>query len=73
MDRITNVEVLRRMDKKIEVMPSIKIRKLSYLEHIMRNSLRSMMLIEDREEKEPETVGMGRLQSSYSMLLSINL
>lgn len=40
MDRITNEVVLRKIGKKIEVMPNIKIKKFkeAYLGHIMRNT-----------------------------------
>uniref|UniRef100_A0A8D8SJ40 Craniofacial development protein 2 n=2 Tax=Cacopsylla melanoneura TaxID=428564 RepID=A0A8D8SJ40_9HEMI len=35
-DRVTNIEVLNRMGKEVEVLYDIKRRKLSYLGHVMR-------------------------------------
>uniref|UniRef100_A0A8D8WNS4 Craniofacial development protein 2 n=2 Tax=Cacopsylla melanoneura TaxID=428564 RepID=A0A8D8WNS4_9HEMI len=35
-DRVTNVEVLRRMGKQVEILEEVKKRKLTYLGHIMR-------------------------------------
>jgi len=43
---ITNIEVLRRMNKNIELVKTLKIRKLQYLEHnnILRNENRYSIL-----------------------------
>lgn len=43
-DRITNVEVLRRVNKKRELLNIVKCRKLEYLGHIMRNPSRYDLL-----------------------------
>ena len=37
-DRMTNASVLESMEKDCEIIKSIKIRKLQYFGHIMRNS-----------------------------------
>lgn len=42
--RITNKEVLRRMKKELEILYTIKRRKLEYLGHIMRNQHRYTLL-----------------------------
>uniref|UniRef100_A0A8D8RKM6 Uncharacterized protein n=1 Tax=Cacopsylla melanoneura TaxID=428564 RepID=A0A8D8RKM6_9HEMI len=42
--RVTNEEVLRRMNKDREVMITIKVRKLQYFGHIMRNESRYTLL-----------------------------
>ncbi|CAG9831796.1 unnamed protein product, partial [Diabrotica balteata] len=39
-DRVTNEEVLRRMNKNREVLTTIKSRKLQFFGHIMRNEIR---------------------------------
>ena len=36
-DRVTNLEVLRRMNTNKELLPTIKQRKLMYFGHVMRN------------------------------------
>ena len=38
IEHTTNEEVLRRMDKTKEVTFTVKMRKMEYLEHIMRNN-----------------------------------
>ena len=38
IEHTTNKEVLRRMDKTKEVIFTVKMRKMDYLEHIMRNN-----------------------------------
>ncbi|CAG9832009.1 unnamed protein product [Diabrotica balteata] len=43
-DRVTNEEVLRRMNKNREVLTTIKSRKLQFFGHIMRNESRYALL-----------------------------
>lgn len=38
VDKVTNMEVLRRMGKEKEILQTIQVRKIQYLGHIMRNS-----------------------------------
>jgi Reverse transcriptase (RNA-dependent DNA polymerase) len=40
VQHVTNRDVLRRMDKETEILKTVKIRKLEYLGHIMRNAKR---------------------------------
>lgn len=37
MDRVSNIEVMRRMKKEKEVLNTVKQRKLEYFGHVMRN------------------------------------
>lgn len=43
-DHVTNLEVLMRMSKEKEILNTIKVRKLEYLGHIMRNENRYQLL-----------------------------
>uniref|UniRef100_A0A8D9BDT9 Uncharacterized protein n=1 Tax=Cacopsylla melanoneura TaxID=428564 RepID=A0A8D9BDT9_9HEMI len=51
-DRVTNVEVLRRMNKNMELEHTIKKRKLEYLGHILRGTKYKMLnlILEGRIE-----------------------
>lgn len=40
-ERITNIEVLRKMNKGIELINTIKIRKLQYIGYMMKNERRN--------------------------------
>uniref|UniRef100_A0A8D8SMX4 Craniofacial development protein 2 n=1 Tax=Cacopsylla melanoneura TaxID=428564 RepID=A0A8D8SMX4_9HEMI len=42
--KVTNKDVLRRMKKEMEVLNTVKVRKLQYLGHIMRNENRYFLL-----------------------------
>lgn len=44
VDRVTNEEVLRRMNCQLVLMPTIKERKLRYLGHVMRNPVKYRLL-----------------------------
>lgn len=64
-DKITNVEVLRRMNKEQELMKTIKCRKLQYLGHIMRNRDRYNLLQEILQGKINSKRGPGRRRISW--------
>lgn len=65
VDRITNEEVLRRMDKEREVLNNIKKRKLEYLGHIMRNEHRYSLLQLILQGKVLGRRGPGRRRISW--------
>lgn len=57
VERITNVEVMRRMHKEREVIPTIKRRKLLYMGHVMRGEKYQMLQI----------IVQGKIQGKRSM------
>lgn len=63
--RITNAEVLRIMKKDTEIVNTIKIRKLQYLGHIMRNENRYTILQAILQGKMYGKRGPGRRRKSW--------
>uniref|UniRef100_A0A8D8W5N2 Craniofacial development protein 2 n=2 Tax=Cacopsylla melanoneura TaxID=428564 RepID=A0A8D8W5N2_9HEMI len=64
-DKVTNVEVLRRMKKEQEIMNTIKCRKMQYLGHIMRNGARYSLLQSILQGKILGRRGPGRRRTSW--------
>ena len=64
-DRVTNVEILRRMNKGKEVLDIVKVRKLQYLGHIMRNENRYVLLQKILQGKVYGARGPGRRRISW--------
>lgn len=64
-EHITNEEVLRRMNKQKEIVNTIKIRKLQYLGHIMRNDSRYSLLQTIIQGKIDGRRGPGRRRISW--------
>lgn len=65
VDRITNNEVLRRMNKTCEILNEVKRRKLEYLGHIMRNEQRYSLLQLILQGKVHGRRGPGRRRISW--------
>uniref|UniRef100_A0A8D8SH15 Craniofacial development protein 2 n=1 Tax=Cacopsylla melanoneura TaxID=428564 RepID=A0A8D8SH15_9HEMI len=63
--RVRNEEVLRRMKKDLEIMNTIKVRKLQYLGHIMRNESRYTLLQSIMQGKIFGKRGPGRRRTSW--------
>lgn len=63
--KVTNVEVLRTMKKDLELMNTIKARKLEYLGHIMRNNGRYGLLQTILQGKISGRRGPGRRRISW--------
>uniref|UniRef100_A0A8D8UV31 Uncharacterized protein n=1 Tax=Cacopsylla melanoneura TaxID=428564 RepID=A0A8D8UV31_9HEMI len=63
--KITNTEVLRRMNTKPELLKIVKCRKLQYLGHIMRNSDRYYLLQQILQGKINSKRGPGRRRISW--------
>uniref|UniRef100_A0A8D8Q4X5 Craniofacial development protein 2 n=1 Tax=Cacopsylla melanoneura TaxID=428564 RepID=A0A8D8Q4X5_9HEMI len=64
-EHITNEEVLRRMGKKRELMSIVKIRKLQYLGHLMRNNSKYALLQVIMQGKVEGKRGRGRRRISW--------
>lgn len=64
-DKITNIEVLRRMNKETEIIKTVKSRKLQYLGHIMRNEKRYILLQQILQGKINSKRGPGRRRTSW--------
>ncbi|KAL4120153.1 hypothetical protein QTP88_012884 [Uroleucon formosanum] len=64
-EKITNVEVLRRMGKKKELMITVKCRKLQYLGHIMRNKNRYELLQCILQRRKDSKRSPGRRRTSW--------
>uniref|UniRef100_A0A8D8Q737 Uncharacterized protein n=2 Tax=Cacopsylla melanoneura TaxID=428564 RepID=A0A8D8Q737_9HEMI len=64
-DKVTNKEILRRMNKELEVLYIIKVRKLQYLGHIMRNENRYQLLQKIIQGKVYGKRGVGRRRISW--------
>ncbi|KAJ8896379.1 hypothetical protein PR048_001723 [Dryococelus australis] len=60
IDRVTDVEILRRMKKYKEVLTAVKTRKLQYLDHITRNESRYQLLQSILQGKIPGKRSAGR-------------
>lgn len=65
MDKVTNKSVLERMNKSLEVMNTIKKRKLEYLGHIMRNDNKYGLLKSVLQGKVYGKRGPGRRRISW--------
>lgn len=65
VDHVTNVEVLLRMNKTTEIIKTIKIRKLQYFGHIMRNEQRYGVLQRILQGKVLGKRGPGRRRISW--------
>lgn len=65
VDRITNVEVLRRMGKDCDILNTVKGRKLEYLGHVMRNENRYGLLQLILQGKVYGRRGPGRRRISW--------
>lgn len=65
VDHVTNVEVLLRMNKTTEIVKTIKIRKLQYFGHIMRNEQRYGILQRILQGKVLGKRGPGRRRISW--------
>uniref|UniRef100_A0A8D8PNW6 Uncharacterized protein n=1 Tax=Cacopsylla melanoneura TaxID=428564 RepID=A0A8D8PNW6_9HEMI len=63
--KITNVEVLRRMNTAPELLKTVKCRKLQYLGHIMRNKERYNLLQQILQGKINSARGPGRRRISW--------
>lgn len=63
--RITNIEVLRRMNKETELLNTVKCRKLQYLGHIMRNPDRYGLLQQTLQGKINSRRAPGRRRISW--------
>lgn len=64
-DHVSNVEVCRKMQKDTELIKTIKIRKLEYFGHIMRNEKRFSLLQNILQGKIPSKRGPGRRRNSW--------
>lgn len=64
-EKITNVEVLKRMNTKPELLNIVKCRKLQYLGHIMRNNERYNLLQQILQGKINSKRGPGRRRISW--------
>lgn len=64
-DHVTNVEILRRMEKEKEVLTTVKARKIQYLGHIMRNESRYHLLQTILQGKIPGKRSVGRRRISW--------
>ncbi|KAL1447598.1 hypothetical protein WDU94_009869 [Cyamophila willieti] len=64
-DKVTNTEVLNRMKKGKEILKTIKIRKLQYLGHVMRNENRYLLLQKILQGKVEGRRGRGRRRISW--------
>lgn len=65
VDRVTNVEVLRRMGKECEILMTVKTKKLEYLGHVMRNQERYGLLQLILQGKVNGKRGPGRRRISW--------
>lgn len=66
IDKVTNVEILRRLDKETEIVKTIKTRKLGYLGHISRHPERYGILQKIlKGELEGRQRGRGRKRTSW--------
>lgn len=65
IERITNDEILQRMEKDREILTTIKTRKLQYLGHIMRNESRFQLLQVIIQGKVQGKRGVGRRRISW--------
>ena len=65
MDRVTNAEVLRRLNKECEIILHVKQRKLEYLGHITRNENRYSLLLLILQGKVYGKRGPGRRRNSW--------
>lgn len=63
--KITNIEVLRRMNKETELLDTVKCRKLQYLGHIMRNPDRYGLLQQILQGKINSKRAPGRRRISW--------
>ncbi|CAG9839537.1 unnamed protein product [Diabrotica balteata] len=70
-DRVTNEEVLRRMNKDREVLTTIKSRKLQFFGHIIRNESRYALLQATLQGKIFGKRGPGRRRTSWLKNLRI--
>lgn len=65
MQRVTNVEVLKRMNKEQELLKTVKVRKLQYIGHVIRGDRYKMLrLIMDGRIEGKRSVG--RRQNSWT-------
>ena len=64
-EKVTNSEILRRMNKEKEVLYTVKSRKLQYLGHIMRNECRYKLLQNILQGKVCGKRGVGRRRTSW--------
>lgn len=64
MQHITNNEVLRRMNKEREILNTIKLRKLGYFGHIMRNQQYQILQLTIQGKVEGKR-GSGRRRTSW--------
>lgn len=62
---VPNIEILRRMKKEKEVLPTVKARKIQYLGQIMRNTSRYHLLQTILQGKIPGKRSVGRRRISW--------
>uniref|UniRef100_A0A8D8MAZ5 Uncharacterized protein n=2 Tax=Cacopsylla melanoneura TaxID=428564 RepID=A0A8D8MAZ5_9HEMI len=64
-DKISNIRVLQKLNKEKEIIVTVKIRKLEFLGHIMRNESRYLLLQKILQGKVHGKRGPGRRRISW--------